>query len=133
MVGCFKTPTSSSGSPNTSTITGTFTGQFRLLHRHTNTVSFDTTKCNITVTINSSGNTYTVTGDTTTVHAGSHGTYAVSSPFINFVDATYPKAGVPTKTHLNGVYQYYYDGTTFQMLAYSIDTLSLQYDLKRAQ
>jgi hypothetical protein len=132
MVGCFKSP-SSIANPTTNVVSGTFTGQFRLLHRSNDKVPFDTTKCNITLTLNSSTGAYTVTGDTTTVHAGSYGNYGVSAPYIQFVDATYPKSGTPTKTHLNGIYQYYYDGTVFQMLAYSIDTLSLQYDLKKAQ
>ena len=129
-VGCLKT---TSDIPKQALPAGKFTGQFRLLHRSTNTVPYDTLKCNLTVTIGGSGNTYTVTGDTATLHAGSSGTYGISSPFISFVDNTYPKSGAPAKTHLNGVYQYYYDGTVFQMLAYSIDTLSLQYDLKKSQ
>src|SRR5579872_5810133 len=133
MVGCFKTTSDLANSSNVTAISGTFTGQFRLLHRSTDKVPFDTTSCNITLTINPTGNTYTVTGDTTTVHAGSHGTYAVSSPYIDFSDVTYPKSGIPNKTHLNGIYQFYYDGTNFQMLAYSIDTLSLQYLLKKSQ
>lgn len=128
-VGCFKTPVASptqGGLPS-----GTFAGKFRLLHRHTNQVKFDTAMCDITVTLNAVGATYTVTGDTSTVHAGSKGTYGISSPYISFTDTTWPKSGTPTKTHLYGLYQYYYDGTVFQMLAYSVDTLSLQYDLKR--
>lgn len=130
MVGCFKKPAVNT---TASTVSGTFTGTFRLLHRSNDKLPFDTTGCNVVVTINPSGNTYTVTGDTTTVHAGSHGTYSLSAPYIDFVDATYPLTGIPSKTHLNGVYEYYYDGTTFQMLAYSTDTLSLQYDLKKSQ
>lgn len=130
-VGCFKNQVASpaaSGLPS-----GTFTGQFRLLHRSTDKVPFDTTSCNLTLTLNANNATYAVTGDTSTVHAGSNGTYGISSPYINFTDKTYPKTGAPTKTHLNGLYQYYYDGTVFQMLAYSSDTLSLQYDLKLSQ
>jgi hypothetical protein len=110
---------------------GTFTGQFRLLHRSTDKVPFDTTSTNIVLTMTSPAYTFTVTGDTSTVHAGSYGTYALNSQEILFTDKTYPKTGIPTKTHLNGLYLYYYDGSTFQMLAYSSDTLSLEYDLKK--
>lgn len=133
MVGCFKTTSDIANETNKTPISGTFSGTFRLLHRSTNQVPFDTTSCSITVTVNPSGNTYTVTGDTSKVHAGSHGTYSLSAPYIDFVDATFPKSGIPTKTHLNGIYEYYYDGTVFQMIANSIDTLSLQYDLKKSQ
>lgn len=133
MVGCLKSTSDIQNRSANNAVSGTFTGTFRLLHRSNDKVPFDTTKCNITVTVNPSGNTYTVTGDTATVHAGSHGNYAISYPYIQFVDATYPKTGTPSKTHLNGIYEYYYDGTVFQMLANSIDTLSLQYDLKKSQ
>jgi hypothetical protein len=109
---------------------GTFIGQFRLLHRKIGQVKFDTTKANITVTMGA-GKIYNVTGDTAVVHAGSHGTFSMDPQYILFTDATYPKTGIPTKTHLNGGYLYYFDGTVFQMLAYSVDTLALQYDLKR--
>ncbi len=127
-LGCIKEPANSIPATGPS---GTFAGQFRLLHRSTDKVPFDTTKSNLTITLNSGTNSFAVSGDTTTVHAGSHGTYTISSPYINFTDQTYPKAGTPAKTHLSGLYQYYYDGTVFQLLSYSVDTLSLQYDLKR--
>ena len=111
---------------------GTFTGQFRLLHRSTDKVPFDTTSAAIVLTLTTPANTYTVTGDTSTLHAGSYGSYTLNTQEILFTDKTYPTSGVPTKTHLNGLYLYYYDGSTFQMLAYSSDTLSLEYDLKKS-
>jgi hypothetical protein len=111
---------------------GTFTGQFRLLHRSTDKVPFDTTSANIVLTLTTPAYTYTVTGDTSTLHAGSYGGYSLNSTEILFTDKTYPTSGVPKKTHLNGLYLYYYDGSTFQMLAYSSDTLSLEYDLKKS-
>ncbi|MFI5163029.1 MAG: hypothetical protein ACHQHN_17240 [Sphingobacteriales bacterium] len=112
---------------------GTFTGTFRYLHRHTNKVPFDTLQANITVKLltNTSPFSYTVTGDTATVHAGSFGSFSVTSPYIVFTDQTFPTSGTPTKKHLNGAYLYYYDGTVFQMLAYNADTLGVQYDLKK--
>ena len=112
---------------------GTFTGQFRLLRRSTDKVPFDTTKANLSITLNSVSNSFAIGGDTTIVHAGSHGSYTISAPFINFTDQTLSKTSAQAKAHLSGLYQYYYDGTVFQLLAYSADTLSLQYDFKRTQ
>lgn len=112
---------------------GTFTGQFRYLHRHASNVPFDTVKANLTIKFGTPANTYAVTGDTSTVHAGSKGTFSVGSPYMVFADSTFSTTATTTKTHLAGAYIYYYDGTVFQLLAYSADTLSLQYDLRRAQ
>jgi len=111
---------------------GTFKGEFRLLHRKAGAAKFDTTKANITLTMTTTPSyIYSLTGDTATVHAGSHGSFLINSQYMIFTDETFPKTGTPTKTHLNGGYLYYYDGSVFQMLAYSVDTLSLQYDLKK--
>lgn len=112
---------------------GTFTGQFRLLQRSSDTKPFDTTAANITVTLQTPSYTYTVTGDTSTVHAGSYGTWGTSGAYIIFNDKTFPKSGVVSKTHLSGAYLFQYDGTTLQMKANALDTLSLQYDLKKSQ
>ncbi|MGN6394214.1 MAG: hypothetical protein ACTHMI_01530 [Mucilaginibacter sp.] len=115
---------------------GTYSGQFRLLHIHANNRNIiDTTKTNLTVYFSpvSQGN-YTVTGDTATVHAGSKGSFIAdgANHTIFFVDNTYPKAGTPNKTHLNGSYAYQYDGSSLKMAAYgALDTLELQYDLKK--
>jgi hypothetical protein len=113
---------------------GTFNGEFRLLHKKANQLKFDTLKANIQLVFSDNTN-YKVLGDTVLVHAGSKGTFevgsGVSTGLIGFIDTTYPKTGIPAKTHLSGAYQYYYDGTKLQMVANSSDTLSLQYDLKR--
>jgi hypothetical protein len=112
---------------------GTYSGEFRIVRRNLGpaSVTFDTLrKANIVVNINGATKAYTVSGDTATAHAGSHGTFAISAPLINFTDVTYPKSGVPEKTHLSGTYVYYFDGTLLQMAA-GPDTLSLQYDLKK--
>ncbi|TWI95928.1 hypothetical protein JN11_04203 [Mucilaginibacter frigoritolerans] len=112
--------------------TGTFTGQFRLIRNNLTTGVHDTSSANIQLVLNATTG-YSVTGDTSTLQAGSHGAYAINSNYIDFQDATYPKTGTPTKTHLNGIYQYYYDGSSvFQMLTASpLDTLVLEYDLKK--
>jgi hypothetical protein len=110
---------------------GTFTGQFRRIHKTFRTGVTDTQKANIQL-IMETATGFAVTGDTSTVQAGSKGSYYVGlNNYIQFVDNTFPPTGTPTKTHLNGLYQYYYDGSVFQMLATSLDTLSLQYDLKK--
>ncbi|HTD99930.1 MAG TPA: hypothetical protein VK668_11635 [Mucilaginibacter sp.] len=112
---------------------GSYAGQFRIVRRNLgpSSTTYDTLrKANITVTLNGATKLYTVTGDTATAHAGSHGTFAIGAPLINFVDATYSPTAPITKTHLNGTYAYYFDGTIFQMAA-GPDTLSLQYDLKK--
>src|SRR5271154_3272425 len=83
---------------------GTFTGQFRLIRTNLNTGVHDTSLANIQLTMNLTTG-FAVTGDTSTVHAGSHGGYAINATYIDFVDATYPKTGTPTKTHLNGDYE----------------------------
>jgi hypothetical protein len=114
-------------------LSGSFSGQFRLLHRHTDAVPFDTLTANITLTLNTSPSTFAITGDTSTVIAGSTGTYelATNGNYILFIDNTLPKTGISSKVHLNGEYVYNYDGTNLQMLAYSLDTLSVQYNLKK--
>jgi len=127
--GCF-------GSKNSTPIPspdGTFSGQFRLIQKHSKTGISDTATANIQLVLDLTTG-YKVTGDTSTLHAGSYGDYGVNSIYntITFVDKTYPKTGIPTKTHLNGQYQYYYDGSTFQMVAFgALDTLILQYNLKK--
>lgn len=112
---------------------GSYSGQFRIVRRTMDggIASYDTLrKANITVTLNGATKLYTVIGDTATAHAGSHGTFTIGAPLINFVDATYSPTAPITKTHLNGTYAYYFDGTIFQIAA-GPDTLSLQYDLKK--
>lgn len=110
---------------------GTFSGQFKILHKTLSTNVIDTLKkANISIILNGGTKVYSVTGDTSTAQAGSFGTYTISSPFINFNDKTYSATSTSTKTHLRGLYQYYYDGTAL-IIAAGSDTLSLQYDLRR--
>jgi hypothetical protein len=109
---------------------GTYTGEFRRVTRKLNQTKIDTAKAIISVTIEP-GIGYHVLGDTTTLHAGSKGHYGINGNGIMFVDSTYPKTGIPAKNHLNGEYIFIYDGSVFQMVRNSSDTLSLQYDLKK--
>jgi len=113
---------------------GTYSGQFRLIHIHNDNTS-DTTKANITVYISPvSTSTYAVTGDTTIVHAGSKGNFVFySDGTVQFTDKTYSASAPVTKTHLNGLYAYAFDGNVFRMVAYggTANTLVLQYDLAK--
>jgi len=113
---------------------GTYSGQFRLIHVHDDNTS-DTTKANITVYISPiSTGTYAVTGDTTTVHAGSKGNFVFyQNGTVQFADKTYSASAPVTKTHLNGLYGYAYDGNIFRMVAYggTANNLVLQYDLTK--
>ncbi|TFF35387.1 hypothetical protein [Mucilaginibacter psychrotolerans] len=109
---------------------GTFAGEFRRLHRSTGASKIDTLKANISVTLNSDF-TYKVTGDTSTVHAGSIGLWNISANSIKFQDNTYSATSTIRKVRLFGEYDYAYDGTSLKIAVNSVDTLSLQYDLKR--
>jgi hypothetical protein len=127
--GCLKThsdPTPAAVIPS-----GTFAGQFKLYHRHTDQVPYDSVAANITVNLAASNYTFTVTGDTATLHAGSYGTFGISGPYILFNDKTYSATAPVTKTHLSGYYLYNYDGTNLVMYASSSDTLILGYTLKK--
>ena len=126
--GCLKTPKAAAPVPAPS---GVFTGEFKLLHRHTDKVPWDSTKATITVNLQTPAFNYAVTGDTTTLHAGSYGTFGVSGPYILFNDKTYLASAPITKTHLSGYYLYNYDGTNLIMYASSSDTLVLGYNLKK--
>jgi hypothetical protein len=124
-------PKSSAPAPNVPT--GTFSGQFKLLHLHSITGKVDTLKANLQVQMLANG-TYAVTGDTATVHAGSFGNFATdySSTAIQFQDKTLPASGTPAKAHLAGFYNYTYDGTNLKMAGYGpLDTLAYFYTLKK--
>ncbi|WCT13996.1 hypothetical protein [Mucilaginibacter jinjuensis] len=113
--------------------TGTFSGEFRVVHLNPLTQKLDTTKrSNLTLTISQSTG-YKVTGDTVLYHAGSYGDFALNGTYIQFIDKTVPAnaTGTLPKIHLAGTYQYIYDGTNFQFQAAS-DTLAYQYILKKS-
>jgi hypothetical protein len=95
---------------------GTFTGKYLYIHNQNLTGIKDTISTNLILTMQSSTG-YTVTGDTSTVHAGSHGSFIISSDYtsVDFFDSTYPTSGKPAKHHLNGVYEYIYDGVSLQI------------------
>ena len=128
--GCF-------GSKNSNPIpvvlpSGTFTGEFKRTHTNPKTGSTDSVKAIIQLQMEATG--YKVAGDTSTLHAGSYGNFVIGANHdgIVFVDKTYPTTGTPSKVHLSGAYQYTYQGSNLQMVAYgSLDTLSFYYNLTR--
>jgi hypothetical protein len=126
--GCVK---SSSSAPPPPIPSGTFSGQFKLYQRHTDKVPYDSLITNITVNFKTPDYTYAVTGDTTTLHAGSYGTYGISGSYMIFNDKTYSPTAPYTKSHLSGGYLYNYNGTDLLLYASSSDTLILGYSLKK--
>jgi len=127
---CGGTQTSSNPTPNVPS--GTFSGTFTLYYLHDKTGVIDTSTTTLTLSMQKTG--FAVTGDTSKVHAGSYGAYIVNSNYtgIDFVDKTFPASGTPAKVHLNGVYQYTFNGTIFQLNAASAyDTLTYSYNLTR--
>ncbi len=107
---------------------GSYTGTFYRIHRSLLTNATDTLKANLILTLNPTTG-FTITGDTTTVHAGSTGAYAFTATYAQFADITYPKMGVLKKVHLEGTYLYSYDGTNLA-LEQQNDTLTYLYNFK---
>jgi hypothetical protein len=126
--GCIK---GSSTTPVPPTPSGTFNGEFKVLHRSNDKVPYDSLKTTLSVNFSTSDYTYSVTGDTTTLHAGSYGSFSIASPYIGFSDKTYSTTSPGTKWHLTGYYLYNYDGTNLIMYASSSDTLVIGYSLKK--
>jgi hypothetical protein len=117
--------------PNTPS--GTFTGQFTYLHLHSATGKIDTLKANLQLTMDTKTG-FKISGDTTTLHAGSYGSFIFGSGYtqIQFIDVTFPSTGKPTKIHLSGIYNYSYDGSSFKFLANGLlDTTSYRYNFTK--
>lgn len=111
---------------------GTFTGKFTLARFNQKNGTIDSSETANLMLNMETATGFKITGDTTTVHAGSYGGYEVSSNGgsgqIEFLDKTYPTSGTPVKIHLDGIYDYIYDGTNLQLAAYSpLDTVEYFY------
>jgi hypothetical protein len=111
---------------------GTFAGHFEVIHNRA--AGIDSASANITLDMEAATG-FKVTGDTSTVHEASYGGFIVyqANSTIYFQDHdTYQPAGAPAKVHLNGLYNYSYNGTTLQIgyTAYQ-DTLVLKYNLTK--
>lgn len=112
--------------------TGTFTGQFLKIHLNPTTSKYDTSKAALQLTLSQSAG-FAITGDTTTLHAGSYGSYAANAYYMQFVDKTYNAAAkFNGKYHLEGVYNYAYNGSQLVIYANYADTLSLQYQFTKS-
>jgi hypothetical protein len=124
--GCVKGSSKNQPAPTPS---GTFTGEFKVLHRHTDKAAWDSAKTSLTVLFNTPAYTYAVSGlDTSTLHVASHGTFGISAPYIYFTDAE--ANNLLTRWHLNGYWVYNFDGKNLVMYISSSDTLVAGYNLK---
>ena len=114
------------------TFKGVYGGKYVHLHENLKTGKIDTTISNITLTLDSLGR-FSVTGDTSKYHAGSHGTFALGySSDLIFSDKTAPASGVATtKAHLDGDYAYAASGAILNLLKNVGDSVSYQYFLTR--
>ena len=113
------------------TPTGTFGGYIQLVHTTVATGKNDTSTANLTLVLDNQGN-YAVTGDTSTLHAGSLGKFSLGyNDDLLFTDKTNLNAG-NKKVHLNGDYRYQYNGSVLQMDKNVGDSLSSQYYFTKA-
>ncbi|RYD71535.1 MAG: hypothetical protein EOP53_23525, partial [Sphingobacteriales bacterium] len=98
---------------------GKFSGKFIVIKKKAIGTGFDTTKTPLKLTMKADSG-YTVHGDSLGNHATSNGTYAYNYYYIQFSDKTLPDTS--SKRHLNGTYQYFYDGSVLQIGAVYADT-----------
>lgn len=114
------------------TFSGTYGTQFIRLHQNMTSGKIDTTLATISITMDKSG-AFSVAGDTSTVHAGSHGTYSLGvSDDLVFTDKTLPPTGTPVKYHLNGDYNYVVTGTSTISFQKNVgDSIIYRYDLTK--
>jgi len=117
--------------PTVTLPTGNFTGQFLKIRLNPATSKYDTSRAALQLSLSQSTG-FVVTGDTTTLHAGSHGSYAANAYYMQFVDQTYNSVNPGTKYHLQGVYNYAYNGTQLVVYINYADTLSLQYNFTKS-
>jgi hypothetical protein len=123
---CIRNTGNSPTGPNYSYPLGTFTGTFTRIHKNPVTFKYDTATAALKLVLSTSIG-YKVTGDTSTVHAGSYGSFSENSTNIGFNDVTYPAEGNPKKTHLSGAYSYTYDGYHLQLSTFLADTIWYNY------
>jgi hypothetical protein len=117
--------------PTVTLPTGTFIGQFMRIRRNPTTTKLDTVKANLNLSLSQTTG-FQITGDTSTLHAGSKGSYAANAYYMQFIDQTYVATQPFTKYHLSGVYNYTYDGSNLKVFISYADTLSLQYAFKKS-
>ncbi|RYY36178.1 MAG: hypothetical protein EOP46_07400 [Sphingobacteriaceae bacterium] len=109
-------------------ITGNFDGVFKKLKKRTTGTGFDTVyKHGFAVRMKADSG-YTAVSDSVS-HSNSNGTFENDYNYIQFSDKTYTSG--TTKLHLQGLYNYAFDGTRLQFLAGSGDTVLYFYDLRK--
>ena len=101
---------------------GIFTGKFTRIHKSYYPLKYDTATAALKLVLSTSTG-FAITGDTSTVHAGSYGSFSENASYMGFNDATYYPAAWPAKTHLSGVYMYTYDGLDLNFSNSVADTL----------
>lgn len=118
--------------------TGNFSGEFRFISRNAAEKTIDTVKANIKVSLNQADASFAVSGDTSTIHAGSKGQYGINGNAIGFADKTLSALNsdktapiIGGKAHTNGVYLFVYNGNVLQMKTIVGDTVAFEYDLKK--
>lgn len=111
---------------------GTFTGNCLKLRKKAYDYSYDTIKVNLTLTL-STNTGYRLTGDTTSWHAGSYGSFSEDFASIVFDDLSLPASATTKRTHLSGLYSYDYEGSTLiiKPAAPQSDTLKFIYNFKK--
>lgn len=109
---------------------GNFAGTFMRIHYSVTTSKYDTLQANLNLSMDINTG-YKVTGDTSTVHAGSFGNFSLDPYYIQFADNTLSSNSTSTKSHLAGTYQYLYDGQNFQMKVVVADTLGYFYNFQK--
>jgi hypothetical protein len=108
---------------------GNFSGTFQRWHLSHATGKTDTVTANLYLHLDAAG-TFTVTGDTATVHAGSFGTYGLGvGDDLVFKDKTLPPTGTPAKVHLSGSYVNSYSSGNLVLQKTIGDSLFYQYNL----
>jgi hypothetical protein len=117
--------------PPLSVPVGNFTGLYTRLHLTVKTGVVDTSYAQILLSIDSLGN-YAVTGDTSTLQAGSYGKCTLGyADNLSFIDKTLPAKGTPVKDHLSGDYFYTYSFGILLMQKTVGDSLFYQYNFTK--
>jgi hypothetical protein len=112
---------------------GTFAGECMRLRKNAYNYKIDTARVNLTLVL-STNTGYRLTGDTTTWHAGSYGSF--SEDFVNMIfnDASLSPYYASKKVRLlSGLYTYDYAGNTLVISPGGVqsDTLRYIYTLKK--
>ncbi|MFD0748782.1 hypothetical protein ACFQZS_01425 [Mucilaginibacter calamicampi] len=99
---------------------GTFAGKFTRTYIDPATSAKTTVTANIQLVMSDTG--FILTSDADAVHANGMGDYLGNETTIEFKDSNNPTTGPPpTKSYLNGVFNYAYDGYNFRIFKVSGD------------